>query len=80
MTNSGQMPLEAVFLELITELVAPGTVISCVYPSNFLTARGDEAKITRELVLSKFGLRTIFTYPGDEIFENVTKKHLCIGG
>lgn len=80
MTNSGQMPLEAVFLELITELVAPGTVISCVFPSNFLTARGDEAQITRELVLSKFGLRTIFTYPGDEIFENVTKSTCVLVG
>lgn len=80
MTESGQMPLEAVFLELITELVNPGTVIACVFPSNFLTARGNEARITRELVLSKFGLRTIFTYPGDEIFENVTKSTCVLVG
>lgn len=80
MTDIGQMPLEAVFLELVTELVAPGTVVSCVFPSNFLTARGDEARITRELVLSKFGLKTIFIYPGDEIFENVTKSTCVIVG
>lgn len=80
MTNNGQMPLEAVFLELITELIAPGTVISCVFPSNFLTARGAEAQITRNLVLSKFGLHTIFTYPGEEIFENVTKSTCVLVG
>lgn len=80
MTDMGQMPLEAAFLELVTELVPAGTVISCVFPSNFLTARGDEAKITRELVLSKFGLKTIFLYPGEEIFENVTKSTCVLVG
>ena len=80
MTNFGQMPLEAVFLELVTELVPAGTVVSCVFPSNFLTASGEEARITRELVLTKFGLNTIFTYPKDDIFENVTKSTCVIVG
>ena len=79
-TNKGQMPLESVFLELITELVPQGTVLACVFPSNFLTASGEEAKVTRSLILSQFGLRTIFTYPGDEIFESVTKSTCVLIG
>lgn len=70
-TNFGQMPLEAVFLELITELAVPGTVIACVFPSKHLVARGQDARIIRQLLLSKFGLHTIFTYPSDDLFESV---------
>ena len=79
-TESGQMPLEAVFLELMTELVTPGTVISCVFPTNFLTARGREACIIREFMLSKFGLKSIFMYPIDGTFENVTKSTCILVG
>ena len=80
MTEIGQMPLEGAFLELVTELVVPDTVIACVFPSNFLTARGEEAITLRNLLLSKFGLRTIFTYPGNDIFDGVTKGTCVLVG
>lgn len=79
-TALGQIPLEAMFLELVTELVVPGTVIACVYPSNFLTARGREAVAVRELLLSGFGLKTIFMYPGNGIFDAVTKSTCVLVG
>ncbi len=79
-TNIGQMPLEAVFLELVTLLVVPGTTIACVFPKTHLMARGSEAKIIRRLLLNKFGLKLVFTYPGDEIFNDVTKDTCILVG
>lgn len=79
-TNVGQMPLEATFLELITHLVKPGTTIACIFPKTHLTARGNEAQIIRSILLSNLGLHTIFTYPGDEIFDDVTKDTCVLIG
>lgn len=76
-TNNGQMPFEAVFVELLTELLPEGTTIACVFPKTHLTARGNEAVIIRQLLLSKFGLKKIFIYPGEGIFEDVT-KNTCV--
>ena len=79
-TNIGQMPLEAAFLELITYLVRPGTTIACIFPKTHLMARGIEAKIIRSLILNNLGLRVVFTYPGDEIFNDVTKDTCILVG
>lgn len=79
-TNIGQMPLEAVFLELLIELVQPGTTISCVFPKTHLMGRGPEAKAIRRLLLHQFGLHLVFTYPGDEIFDDVTKDTCVLVG
>ena len=79
-SNLGQMPLEGVFLELITRLVKPGTTIACVFPKTHLMARGQEAKTIRSLIVNNLGLHTIFTYPGNEIFDNVTKDTFVMVG
>lgn len=79
-TNIGQMPLEAAFLELITLMVEPGTTIACVFPKTHLTARGLESKTIRRLILNNLGLRVVFTYPGDEIFLDVTKDTCVLVG
>lgn len=79
-TEIGQMPLESVFLELITELVAPGTVVACVFPSTQLSAKGKEAIATREMLLDSFGLRTIFMYPDNDIFDAVAKSTCVLIG
>ena len=80
MTNIGQMPLESVFLELVTELLKPGTTIACVFPINSLMARGDEAIKTREMILKKMGLSTIFIYPGEDVFTGVVKSTCVLVG
>jgi predicted RNA methylase len=80
MTDTGQMPLEAVFLELISNLVRIGTVIACVFPKTHLVARGEEAVTIRRLLLTKFGLKKIFIYPGDGIFKDVIKDTCVIVG
>ena len=80
LTIIGQMPLEAVFLELLIELVKPGTTISCIFPKTHLMGRGSESKTIRKLLLHKFGLQLVFTYPGEEIFTDVTKDTCVIVG
>lgn len=79
-TDIGQMPLEAVFLELIIELVKPGTSIACVFPKTHLMGRGPESIAIRQLLINKFGLHLVFTYPGDEIFDDVTKDTCVLVG
>lgn len=79
-TQVGQMPLEAAFLELVTHLVNPGTTIACVFPQTHLTARGIEAQRIRNMLLKHFGLRIVFTYPGNGIFEQVTKGTCVLVG
>lgn len=79
-TNIGQMPLEAAFLELITFLAVPGTTIACVFPKTHLMARGTEAQIIRQLIIHNLGLRVAFTYPGNEIFDDVTKDTCVLIG
>lgn len=80
LTIIGQMPLEAVFLELLIELVKPGTTISCVFPKTHLLGRGPESKAIRKLLLYRFGLQLVFTYPGDEIFSDVIKDTCVVVG
>lgn len=79
-TNMGQMPLEAVFLELLTYLVNPGTTIACVFPKTHLLARGPEAQCIRRLLVNNLGLRTVFTYPGKDIFDDVMKDTCVLVG
>ena len=79
-TNVGQMPLESVFLELLLELVQPGTTVSCVFPKTHLVGRGPESKAIRRLLLNQFGLHLVFNYPGDEIFDEVTKDTCVVVG
>lgn len=79
-TEAGQMPLEAVFLELVTNLVEPGTTIACVFPKTHLMATGMESQIIRRFALQRFGLKIVFTYPGKEIFDDVTKDTCVLVG
>ena len=79
-SDIGQMPLEVPFLELVTHLAETGTTIACIFPKTHLTARGAEAKAIRKLLLEKFGLHMIFSYPGDGIFDEVTKDTCVIVG
>lgn len=79
-TDIGQMPLEAVFLELMTFLLEPNTTIACIFPKTHLLARGPEAQVIRDLILNRFGLQMLFTYPGKDLFLDVTKDTCIIVG
>lgn len=79
-SNIGQMSLEVPFLELITRLAKKNTTIACIFPKTHLTARGEEAKTIRRFLLEKFGLCLVFSYPGTEIFDEVTKDTCVLVG
>lgn len=79
-SDVGQMPLEGVFLELVTHLVPKGTTIACIISKTHLMGRGPESQAIRRIILNKFGLRIVFTYPGKEIFDKVTKDTCVIVG
>lgn len=79
-SNVGQMSLEVPFLELVTHLVNTGTTIACVFPKTHLIARGEEAKAIRKFLLESFGLCLVFSYPGTEIFDEVTKDTCVLVG
>lgn len=79
-TENGQQNLGAVFLELLCCLVPTGTTIACVFPKAQLTERGDEAKAFRRLLLGEFGLRSIFNYPCNGLFESVAEDTCILVG
>lgn len=65
------MPLEAVFLEMVLTLVKDGTTVACIFPKTHLVGRGPESQVIRRMLLNSFGLHTVFTYPGEDIFDDV---------
>lgn len=79
-TNIGQIGLEALFLELVTDLVTDGTVVSAIMPKQYLTSQGREAKAFREFLLGKFGLNHIFLYPRQGLFKDVIKDTVIFVG
>lgn len=79
-TNVGQMPLEGPFLELLLSKVKNGTKIGLIYPESHLFAKGKEAIAIRKLLLEKFGLKKIFTYPRAGLFSSVTKGTVVLIG
>lgn len=79
-TDVGQMPLEAAFLEMVLALVKDGTTIACVFPKTHLIGRGPESQVIRRLLLNGFGLHTVFTYPGEDIFDDVTMDTCVLVG
>jgi len=80
LTDTGQIPLEGPFLELILAQVKDGTKLGIVYPESHLFAKGREAVAIRKLLIEKFGLKKIFTYPRQGLFSTVTKGTVVLVG
>lgn len=79
-TKTGQMPLEGAFIELVTTLAHDGCTIACVLPHTHLTGRGIASKAIRKLLLSDFGLHTVFNYPCEGLFNNVNQNTVVVFG
>lgn len=79
-TNIGQAPLEAAFLELINFLVKDNCVTVALLPKTHLSSLGEGMVALRKFLLEDFGLRLIFNYPGEGLFENVTKDTIMVVG
>ena len=79
-TDAGQPPLEAAFIELANTLAKDGTVTVALLPRTHLTALGPAAVALRRFLLDDFGLLLIFNFPGTGLFENVTKDTVIVAG
>lgn len=73
-TNVGQAPLECPFIELITNLVKPGTIVACIIPNTHLSALGSQDVEFRKFLLNDFGLSMIFNYPQTNLFDDVVQN------
>lgn len=73
-TNIGQAPLECLFIELITNLVKPGTIIACIIPNTHMSALGIQDIEFRKFLLNEFGLSMIFNYPQTNLFDDVAQN------
>lgn len=73
-TNVGQAPLECPFIELVTNLVKPGTVVACIIPNTHLSALGNQDVEFRKFLLNDFGLSMIFNYPQTDLFDDVVQN------
>lgn len=73
-TNVGQAPLECPFLELVTNLVKPGTLVACIIPNTHLSALGPAEVAFRDFLIEDFGLSMIFNYPQTNLFEDVAQN------
>ena len=78
--ENGQCGLELLFLEYVVALVKTGTIISCIMPKQYLTARGPEAVAFRKFLINDFGLCTVFNYSGEGLFDSVTKETCVLVG
>lgn len=79
-TNGGQAALECLFLELVTALAKPDTVIACIIPNTHLSALGPAEVAFRQFLLEDFGLAMIFNYPQTNLFEDVVQNTSIVIG
>lgn len=79
-TLKGQMPLEGVFLELISALANKSTLIAAIIPTTHLTTKGEASVAIRKMLLDEFGLQFIFSYPQENLFESVNQNTSIVIG
>ena len=79
-TKDYKSPLEAPFLELVTKMTKPGTVIACVMPRSHIVGQGISYRLIRELLINQFGLVSIFCYPQSNIFSEVAQSTCVVVG
>lgn len=78
--NEGQIALEALFLELVCNLVDTGSIITTIFPIQHLHRLSSEVVKLREYLVSDFGLSHIVIYPSTGIFESVIKQTVILIG
>lgn len=78
--NDGQIALEALFLELVWNLVDNGTVIATIFPIQHLYRLSAEVAKLRQFLATQFALSHIVVYPSRGIFEGVTKQTVLLVG
>jgi len=78
--DRGQIAFEALFLELVWHLAAPGTVIAVVFPSQHLVRLSDEVVHLRQFLAKNLALTHIVQYPSEDLFDAVIKQTVLLAG
>ena len=79
-TDSGQMPLEGPFVELVSALAEEDTLIAVILPNSHFTTKGEASKAIRTMLLEDFGLQLIFNYPQEHLFDEVAQNTSIVIG
>lgn len=79
-TESGQMPLEGPFVELVSTLAKEDTLIAAILPNSHFTTKGEASKAIRTMLLEDFGLQMIFNYPQKHLFDDVVQNTSIVIG
>lgn len=74
------MPLEGVFVELVSTLAKEGTIIAAILPNTHFTTKGDASVAIRKMLLEDFGLQMIFNYPQENLFNDVIQNTSIVIG
>lgn len=75
--KNGQIGMEALFLELVLNLVPKDATVGCILPKQYINSMGSDAVKFRKFLITDFGLEKIFYYPSTDLFEKVVKD-TCI--
>lgn len=79
-TVVGQMPLEGVFIELVSTLAAPNAIIAAIIPNTHLTTKGEASVAIRRMLMDEFGLQVVFNYPQEHLFKEVAQNTSIVIG
>lgn len=77
--KDGQIGLEALFVELLYELLPNGAVVGLIIPGQIMSRLSDDFKSFRAFLLNDMGLTDIVCYPSTGVFEKVMKNtFICV--
>ena len=76
--GAGQLGLEALFMELVYNMVPDNTTIAFIFPFPAISRLSREYAQLRSFLVNDMGVSHVVTYPSDGVFESVVKKTLIM--
>ena len=76
--GSGQLGLEAMFMELVYRLVPDDTTIAFIFPFPAISRLSKEYASLRTFLIDEMGVSQIITYPSDGVFGSVVMRTLIM--
>lgn len=76
--GAGQLGLEALFMELVYNMVPNNTTIAFIFPFPAISRLSEEYAQLRSFLINDMGVSHVVTYPSDGVFESVVKKTLIM--
>jgi hypothetical protein len=76
--GAGQLGLEALFMELVFNMLPENTTIAFIFPFPAISRLSREYAQLRSFLINDMGISHVVTYPSDGVFESVVKKTLIM--